>query len=180
MTAKMPKRSTLLGTGYLAITLTFGGLIGASLLHAAGVRKAIAAADSTIATRMATNQNLQNLDQKITLIQLKTNDYDRLVSPAPNLGAFLGQLNQAKEDLGLRDLTISTLTVISRSKSDELPIVIRGTGTFAQFHDFLQRLETLPRMSSVKHLAVEAADPALTGKVSIELTLSIYNTKSAP
>ncbi len=178
MTAPTPaKRSLLLGAGYATITLVFGTMIALALFRGATIRSAIAQSNATIAQRVATNHTLQDLDQRITLIQLKTNDYDRLVSPTQDLGQFLDQLNKARQDLNLRDLTISTLSLTSRRKSEELPIAIRGTGTFAQFHDFLQRLETLPRMSSVKHLAVEAADPALTGKVSIELTLSIYSSK---
>jgi Tfp pilus assembly protein PilO len=176
-TKKKSTRGMVLGTCYTAIVATFGVIIGGSVVRAAAIRREIAGTEQKIAQRQQTSASAAGLDQKIKLIKLQVNDYDRLVSPNQDLGEFLKQLNRAKDDVGMRDLTISTLSVTTRSKSQELPIAIRGTGTFAQFHDFLLRLETLPRMSSVKHLAVEAADPALTGKVSIELTLSIYSTK---
>ncbi len=176
---KKSRRGLILGLAYSIILGGFGVVIGGSLLHAAGVRKEITATELKIGERQQTAAVAEMLDQKIKLVKLEVNDYDRLVSPNQDLGEFLKQLNQARDEVGLRDVTISTLSVTTRSKSQELPIAIRGTGSFAQFHEFLQRLETLPRMSTVKHLAVEATDPALTGKVSIELTLSIYSTKAS-
>jgi Tfp pilus assembly protein PilO len=171
------KKPVIIIAGYAAIVLTFGIIIGTSLLRARAARAAIAFTEAQIATRQQTASALASLEQKIKLIKLEVNDYDRLVSPSQDLGEFLKQLNEARDEVGLRELTISTLSLITRNKSQELPIAIRGTGTFAQFHEFLQRLETLRRMSSVKHLAIEA-DPSLNGKVSIELTLSIYSTRS--
>ncbi|HVS71132.1 MAG TPA: type 4a pilus biogenesis protein PilO [Phycisphaerae bacterium] len=165
--------------GYGAIVLTFGVLIGGAAVRGRAVEKTIGAKEQEISQREQTQVTLTGLDQKIKLIKLQVNDYDRLVSPNQDLGEFLKQLNQARDQVGLRDVTISTLALTTRNKSQELPIAIRGTGTFVQFHDFLQRLETLPRMSSVKHLSVEAADPTMSGRVSIELTLSIYSTKSS-
>ncbi|HVX84587.1 MAG TPA: type 4a pilus biogenesis protein PilO [Phycisphaerae bacterium] len=177
--AKKAGKGRWIGGAYAAIVGTFGVLIGGALVHGHVVEKSIGATEAQIAQRQQTQVALTGLDQKIKLIKLQVNDYDRLVSPNQDLGEFLKQLNQARDQVGLRDVTISTLALTTRNKSQELPIAIRGTGTFAQFHDFLQRLETLPRMSSVKHLLVEAADPSMSGKVSIELTLSIYSTKSS-
>lgn len=178
-TATKKGKGRWIGGGYTAIVGTFGVLIGVALVHAHGVEKAIGATQAEIAQREQTDVTLSGLEQKIKLIKLQVNDYDRLVSPNQDLGEFLKQLTQARDEVGLRDVTISTLAVTTRNKSQELPIEIKGTGTFAQFHEFLQRLETLPRMSSVKHLSVEAVDPTMSGKVSIELTLSIYSTKSS-
>jgi Tfp pilus assembly protein PilO len=180
MSAKTKSRRNLvLGVAYTLIFGSFGVVIGGSLLQASNIRKEIGVTERKIFERQQTAASAEMLNQKIKLIKLQVNDYDRLVSPNQDLGEFLKQLNQARDEVGLRDVTISTLSVTTRSKSQELPIAIRGTGSFAQFHEFLQRLETLPRMSSVKHLSVEAADPGLTGKVSIELTLSIYSTKAS-
>lgn len=166
------------GAGYAGLLIVFGGIIGGSLWQARHIRSAIAADNIEISRREASSTELAGLQQKIKLIELQVHDYDRLVSPGEDLADFLKQLNQARDQVGLNDLTISTLVGTSRVRSKELPIAIRGTGTFQQFHEFLERLEKMPRMSSVKHLSVEAADPAMNGKVLIELTLSIYSTKT--
>jgi Tfp pilus assembly protein PilO len=57
-----------------------------------------------------------------------------------------------------------------------LPIEVRGKGTYAQFHGFLGRLESLRRLSSVGKLTIDA-DADMSGNVEVQLTLFIYSAK---
>lgn len=108
---------------------------------------------------------------------LQIRDYDRLVPVNKDLGTFLRQLSEELDAAGMQDTAVRALPPTALGKCQQLPIEIKGVGTFEQFHGFLVRLEHLPRMSSVSRLHIEA-DNAVSGKVSVELTLAIYNTKA--
>jgi Tfp pilus assembly protein PilO len=136
------------------------------------LRQRIAETDSQVRT-------LKALQSQSQLIQHEVRNYDRLVPASQDLGPFLEQLSRELDNAGLKDSTKQVLPATVLGKCQQLPIEIRGTGTFAQFRQFLLRLEELPRMSSVSKLTIETADPAMTGKVAVDLTLVIYNTKPA-
>jgi Tfp pilus assembly protein PilO len=104
-------------------------------------------------------------------------NHDRLLPANQDLGPFMEQLSHELDNAGMKETTVRALPPIALGKSQQLPIEIEGTCTFEQFHDFLVRLEGLPRLSSVSKLSVEADTP-MTGKVTVLLQLSIYNTKA--
>ena len=108
---------------------------------------------------------------------MQVGNHDRLLPANQDLGPFMEDLSKELDSAGMKDSsTVKALASIPLGKSQQLPIEVTGRCTFSQFHDFLVRLEHLPRMSSVSHLSVEA-DAQMTGTVTVQLTLSIYNTK---
>ena len=107
---------------------------------------------------------------------MEVNNYDRLVPGNQDLGPFLAQLSRELDVAGMADITVRALPPTVLGKCQQLPIQIKGKGTYAQFHRFLTRVESFERMSSVSKLAIEA-DTTMNGKVLVDLTLSIYNTK---
>ena len=171
------RRRTLIRGAYALIFAVFAALIGALGFQGLMIRQAIAGETRQIADRSAKQASLEKLSRDIKLIKLQVNDYDRLVWPTRDLGNFLTELDLARDDAGLRDVTTQTLATETQSKSERLPIKITGTGTYAQFQQFLERLEHLRRLSAISHLSVKAADPTMDGKISVEMTLSIYNVK---
>jgi Tfp pilus assembly protein PilO len=121
-------------------------------------------------------EELKQVNEQIHLISFDVKGYDQLVPAAQDLGTFLEQLSKELSAAGLSDSSYRAMTPTLLGKCQELPIEIHAVGTAAQCHDFLTRLEGLPRKSSVSHLTMET-DAAMTGKVIMELTLSIYNLK---
>lgn len=121
-------------------------------------------------------RELKDTNDQVRLIREQVKDYDRLVPAAQDLGTFLGQLSHELSAAGLQDAAVQAMAPVMLGKCQQLPIQIHGTGTAAQCHDFLTRLEALPRLSSVSRLNIEA-DAAMGGKVALDLTLSIYNLK---
>ena len=127
----------------------------------------------------AQSEQLRDLTNRATHMVKETRNFPRLVPASKDLGLFLGQLSHELDASGMRDTAVRALPPNVLGKCSQLPIEVHGSGSFEQFNDFLQRLESLPRMSSVSKLEVKA-DDAMSGKVSVDLTLSIYSTHEAP
>lgn len=144
--------------------------------EAASLGRQIAARKERIETNVQESQQLRDLTRQRRFQSLSVKNYDRLVPATQDLGNFLEQLSQELDNTGMRDTQTRALAATKLGKCQQLPIEMHGVGTFAQFHHFLERLESLPRMSSVSKLNIES-DAAMTGTLTVDLTLSIYSTK---
>lgn len=119
---------------------------------------------------------LVDLTRRTQMIEAEVRDYDRLVPDSKDLGSFLGQLSAELENAGLQNTAVRALASTLLGKCERLPIEVHGTGSFEQVHRFLERLESMPRKSSVSRLQLEA-DAAISGTVTLDITLSIYSTR---
>jgi Tfp pilus assembly protein PilO len=179
MTPKLRPRSKsyLVGGAYAALVLGF--LLAGATPFAAGMASArsdIRNFQREIDERLARAQELQDVTKRVALSELETRDFDRLVPPNQDLGLFLTQLYEQLGAAGLRNISARNLAPTPLGRSQKLPIEVKGKGTYAQFHDFLLRLEGLPRLSSVGKLSIEA-DTDMSGNVEVQLTLYIYSAK---
>jgi len=167
----------LLGTGYAVLAVGF--ILAGVVPVVRGMNAAnadIRRHQDEINARIDRARELQNLKGQVALIELETRDFDRLVPPNQDLGAFLTQLYEQLGAAGLKDISVRNFAPIPLGRSQKLPIEVRGKGTYAQFHEFLTRLENLPRLSSVGKLTIDA-DTDMNGTVQVQLTLFIYNAK---
>ena len=173
-----PSRYFLAG-GYAALVAGF--VIAGIIPCARGINAAnrgIQQDQAEIESRIAKTRELADINAQVDVIKLETRDFDRLVPPNQDFGAFLQDLSKQLDEAGLTDVTYKNDTVSSVGRSQRLPIEVRGRGTYAQFHDFLLRLEKLQRLSSVGRLSIES-ESDMTGNVNVTLTLYIYNAKPA-
>jgi Tfp pilus assembly protein PilO len=170
-------RRVLIGSSYAALATVF--LIGGAYFFrgAAKTRAAIAGFRKEIAQRRQTQSTLDRVNRDIQEINVQVRDYPRLVPENQDLGSFLETLSKLLNESGMKDVDVRNQKPIALEKSQKLPIPLRASGTFAEFHDFLVKLENLPRMCSVGRITIESADQEMTGKVNIDLTLYIYNSK---
>jgi Tfp pilus assembly protein PilO len=169
----------LLGTGYAVLVVGFiaAGVVPA--LHNMSVARAdIQNYQQEIEARLARARELENLKGQLTLAELDTRDFARLVPQNQDLGLFLTQLYEQLGATGMSDITMRNLPPTPLGRTQRLPIEIHGRGSYAQFHDFLIRLENLPRLSSVGKLDIDA-DTDMNGNVLVRLTLYIYSAKPA-
>jgi Tfp pilus assembly protein PilO len=168
------------------------GVIGAYVALAAGFglfgylpyersmgenRAQIVRLQDEIQSRQNKIHQLDEMSRQVQLIDLQTRDFDRLVPANKDLGPFLAELSRELDRAGMRDITVSAMPATPLGKAQRLPIEVKGKGTYAQFHDFLVHLEGLPRKSSVGKLNIDA-DTDMSGYVTAELMLYIYNTNS--
>lgn len=165
----------LAGFGLILLAFGLAGFLPYQR-EAARLNRSLAECRAQIALRAAEAAQLKDLMKQRQLVNLQVRDYDRLVPASQDLGTFWEALSAELETAGLRDTTRRALAPNKLGKCQQLPIEIRGTGTFAQFRQFLERLEALPRKSSISKLQIEG-EAAMTGRVAAELTLSIYSTK---
>ncbi len=176
-TNKNPSRLMISLVGFVAL---IGAFVAFGLLphfrEVSRLEARIKDCDQQLSTAAAQSRELREHIKRKDFMCLEVRNYDRLVPGNQDLGPFLAQLSQELDNAGMKDITVRALAPTMLGKCQQLPIEIRGTGSFAQFHQFLVKLENLPRMSSVSKMMIES-DAPMTGKVSVELTLSIYNTK---
>ncbi|MCL2640552.1 MAG: type 4a pilus biogenesis protein PilO [Phycisphaerales bacterium] len=180
----MPVNSTIAKTrglivigGYAALLLAFG-IMGVAPC-AVGTAKARSASDKTqqeIHNNLLKQNQLVNVEKSIELINRQVSNYPRLVPENQELGDFLGSLSRELESVGMKDMDHKALATVTLGRLQKLTIELRGSGSFEQFHRFLKKLERMDRKCSIGRLVIES-DPDLTGKVAIDLTLYIFNTK---
>jgi len=122
-------------------------------------------------------QELLRVERRSRLIRNEVKDYDKLVPDSQDLGPFLGQLTQEMQRAGMTDTAVRALAPIPRGKCDQLPIELHGAGSYPDFKNFLTRLEELERKSNVNHVMIDG-DPAMDGRVTVEVSLAIFNTRA--
>ena len=148
--------------------------VAPAMHHISAAKAEIQNYEQDISNRIARGKELQNVRDQVQLAELNTRDIDRLVPPNQDLGTFLTQLYNQAGAAGMSDISVRNLAPTMLTHSQKLPIEIHGKGTYAQFRDFLVRLENLPRLSSVGKLAIDA-DSDMSGNVEVQLTLFIYS-----
>lgn len=162
--------------GYTALIMGF--LLAGVLPCVRGVRSAqadIQRDQAEIRARIGRAAELQEVESTVKLIHLQTTDFERLVPPNQDLG-FLTELTEQLAAAGMKDISFHNLAQTPLNRSFKVPVEVRGKGTFAQFHDFMVRLENLRRMCSVGRLTIDA-DSELNGMVDVQMTLYFYYAK---
>lgn len=167
--------------------LTMSGLAVLGLLAAASVvpywmswsklSTAIRSTEEKIALSTQHSQDLLNVQKQARLIRAEVKDYDKLVPGNQDLGPFLGQLTERMQRAGMTDTAVRALAPVPRGKCDQLPIELRGAGTYADVTNFLVQLEGLERKSSVNHLIIDGGS-TMNGRVTVEISLAIFNTRN--
>ena len=171
-------RRMFIGAGYGGIAVAFVVLCVIPYVHSVStIRAGIAQQQREIESRKAAHQQLEQVSGQVHFISLQVENHDRLLPETQNVGEFMEKLSNERDAAGMKDGSVHSLPLISLTRCQQLPIEISGTCTFAQFHDFLVRLEGMQRMSSVSKLSIDA-DTAMSGSVNVSLQLSIYNAKS--
>jgi Tfp pilus assembly protein PilO len=170
-------RSYLVGGAYAVLVI---GFLSAGVLPfvtgMASAKADIRGFQADIDQRLARARELQDVKKAVALTELETRDFDRLVPPNQDLGLFLSQLYQQLDAAGMKEITARNLAPTPLVRCQQLPVEVRGKGTYAQFHDFLVRLEGLQRLSSVNRISL-TSDTDMNGNVEIQLTLCIYSAK---
>ncbi len=176
--AKTSPRPLYIAAGYCLLFLGFIGLAVIPYVRTMAVTKGdVDRLDQEIADRIERGRQLDDLRHRVELVDLQTRNYDRLVPVNQDSGPFLTELTRELEAAGMHDTSYGLLPSTPLGKSQRTPVEIHGKGTFAQFHDFLVRLENLKRLSSVGKLSIDT-DADMNGEVTVQITLFIYNTKS--
>lgn len=172
---KRTRRIMLIGFGCIALAFVALGVMP-HVMTTRSLQARINTLTSDIENSKAQSQELGDLTRRVQVIKAEVRNYDRLVPAHQDLGTFLGELSRELDNAGLKDIMVRALPPTVLGRTQQLPIEIKANGSFEQVQGFMTRLENLPRMSSVSRLVIES-DQGMSGKVSVELMISIYNTK---
>jgi Tfp pilus assembly protein PilO len=171
---------SVLGAGY---TLLIAGFVMACVVpFIRGTRAAqadVQRLQEEINGRVARQRQLGEIRKSVAEIKLETAKLDRLLPPNQDLGSFLKELTVQFGEAGMKDISYHNLAPAPLARSMKLPIEVRGRGTYAQFHDFLVRLENLQRLCSVGRMVIDA-DADMAGGIEVQMTLYIYHSKPTP
>jgi len=180
-----------LGAGVLIVLLWFVALWGpqGSALSSAKKRKSQAEAQGATLRDQLTRLQQARRDQPLKQSQLETL---RVAIPDdPNLAQFILDANDAASRSGIDFLSItpsvptapssgsSASTVPGGGSATAIPIRIGMTisGGYFQVLDFVNRLNTLPRIVVVDTLAISGS--AATSQLSVTLSERIFTTSAA-
>jgi type IV pilus assembly protein PilO len=83
------------------------------------------------------------------------------------------QVSDLAVEAGLASPNLTTDKPVAAALYMEQPLKIKMAGDFKGFHDFLTRLEDLPRKTRISDMKV-ARDADVNGSMKAEFTLSIY------
>lgn len=162
----------------LGLLVIVGGFVTFGLLPSwyqeHQLQQRITAKRAALEQRLADSRKLTELDQRIKFLSLEVRDYSRLVPDKNNLGNFLESLSHELTQAGVQNTAVQALGPTRLGRCQQLPIQVHGTGTFPAIRNFLIRMESLDRKSSVSKLILEN-DPTMNGQVTLDMTLSIYN-----
>jgi Tfp pilus assembly protein PilO len=128
------------------------------------------------------NQELRDLAKQSQVLKMEVARYDKLVPATQDKSDFYERVSEAQLEAGLVDVNRSTLAPNPKGRCTALPMELKITSKAKEFHDFLEKLENLPRRSAVSKLNIEA-DQDMQGLIRVEMTLSIFTitpTKDLP
>lgn len=89
------------------------------------------------------------------------------------------QVSDLAVEAGLQSPAIESEKPVSAAVYMEQPLKMKIAGNFEGFHDFLKRLEALPRITRILDIKMLRANEA-NGHMKAEFTLSIYFQPEAP
>jgi|YNPMSStandDraft_1061717.scaffolds.fasta_scaffold00938_8 Tfp pilus assembly protein PilO len=119
---------------------------------------------------------IQNVQKELD----KANGYVQVwQSEAPHpeeLAPLFGQITQLAKQSGLTPTRFSPGSKTSYDRVVKIPLIVVCQGSFAQIHEFLYRLESLPHIVWIDHVAIEkATQPAEILQCEIHLVIFTGN-----
>ncbi|HEY4329284.1 MAG TPA: type 4a pilus biogenesis protein PilO [Phycisphaerae bacterium] len=164
-------------SGYAILAMGFAlGVVMPHVRTANAVEAEIKKYGQEISTRLGKQTELVQVQNRVKLIELETKDYPRLVAPSQDAFPFLSLVVQQLNEANMHDASYHNLAPVSLNRSEKLPFEVRAKGTYAQFRDFLERLEKLDRLSSVGRVTIDS-ESDMSGNVDVQVTLYIYSAK---
>jgi len=185
----MSARSQLLGT------LLLGALVALPVAayvfvfaprneEIARVRAEIRNKEARLASLRQLNSQIGDLGREIEDRQLELSRLNERLPDQEGLDGLLKEINRIAQRTGVSVRTVKGDRPVSAGPAMELPLNLAVEGGFGGYYEFLQGIESLPRITRIHGMRVTrlGADPhrkqrgpvAAHGDVRAEMTLSIY------
>ncbi len=112
-----------------------------------------------------THQRILQTDQYISLLSQTHTEFDQIKITLPNaanIQPFIGTILQSGKNLGLKFLTVDQQAVTSKDFYHIIPVQLVILGTYQQFLDFLNLLNTQHYFVDINNFSMARQQPAET------------------
>jgi Tfp pilus assembly protein PilO len=117
---------------------------------------------------------MQDLQEQIRRVEEELASSEAGVPPTSGLGPFLEQVTNLASNEGVVDPIIEPLTPLTGPAVEVLPIQMSFEGGFGSVYDFLEALESLPRLARVSHLGLRRA-PGQPSALEADVIVQIFH-----
>jgi len=148
------------------------------------IRKQIEVEKSVTGTYAAQVAVVPDLRRQVEDMKIRFRDYGRRMPKQKELGGFLTEIGENFEKERLDNRSIEAGGTRREDAFHTLPITMKFQGNYLSLASFLQRIDTMERLTRVQRLHIKVdqkslADPKTTEpKIDCELRLNIYFTES--
>jgi Tfp pilus assembly protein PilO len=166
------KNGAMLGCAGVALVFALGALrpdAGAS----ARMRRDAALFRDTVAQRTARLQTAVDVHNQLQELDGRLQTFDEAVPQDQRIGVFLEHLDQLARETGLTGKSVKPAAPIAGAHVACLPIDVNVTGQFAALHEFLRRVEALPRVARIQRLELAGSENA-GDELAAALTMHVY------
>ena len=166
------KTGVVLGCAVVALVFTLGALRPDAGAAAQMHRDARTFCD-TVNERTQRLQKVGDTRRELATLDGALAAFDAAIPPDQQIGAFLEKLDQIARESGLSDKSVKPADPVIGAQVACLPIDVNVTGRFAAMYEFLQRVESLPRVARIQRLELSGADEAGDELVA-SMTMHVY------
>ena len=161
-----------LGTVAAALVLVFG-------VYLPQTRKMKAFKETATPLQMELDARTARLQTTVTTYaearrsERKVASLEEAVPREDRIGQFLESLDRIAHQCALADKNVVPAAVIESDEVSCLPIEMNFSGDFEAVHEFLRRVESLPRVARVQRMELTSADEGPLELVS-SVTMHVY------
>ncbi|HEX8877466.1 MAG TPA: type 4a pilus biogenesis protein PilO [Phycisphaerales bacterium] len=114
-----------------------------------------------------------DLEKENKDIAASINAFEAKLPSAKELDSIVRQVSELATQQGLTAPTVKSLKPVKAAMYMEQPLEMSVQGNFRAFHDFLRKLERLPRITKIPDMKLKRATDK-NGDMQATFTLSIY------
>lgn len=122
--------------------------------------------------------NHPNHDEYLIEVRNKLDSANRFLPNEPETSDYLQLINQTAKDTKIYLKSIKPAAYINKNGYREIPVEILIQGDYFQTLSFLEKLESIPRFSTVTNISTQSHNNILESKLSV--IIYCYGVKTIP
>lgn len=166
------KMLVVLGGSAVALIFTIGALMP-DVRHNRRKNQEAAMLRASVDGRTARLQGAAAMRETSHELENKLTAFTEAIPGEQRIGAFLEALDQIARDAGLTGKNVKPAQPVVGDEVACLPIQVEVSGTFASIHEFLRRVETLPRLARIQRVELAGGDD-LGGELVSSVMMQVY------
>jgi len=171
---RLGRVKTRVALGAMAVALIFTlGALRPDVARSARMQRDAAALRDTVDERSARLMTTVDARRQLAELDTQLSGYPEAIPTDQRIGAFLEQLDLIARDAGLSDKSVKPANPIALAAASCLPIDVQVRGRFDAMHEFLRRVEALPRIARVQRIELAGIEGS-ADEVAASLTMHVF------